>query len=242
MASRYDFRFRLSDWNGIIEEANERADGCESTLPPLDLVTAPHKWSVTDITTVRDRADEICKNNPTFVAPLVKWERTAWLELHDALAIYNCDCGCTPGYAQMVASLDGGYSYLPHTATSWDAWWTQVSDDPIRYQWHLQASTDFSQANGQMYGYPTVSGADHEIYGFLNWHDSSGGGYVQHYETISNLGIINTDCDGLVTNGGPASFTFTFPSGLGDWYSMYPIGVDGVGIGTRWSTAGAACC
>ncbi len=242
MACRPALRFRLSDWNDIIEEANSRTEGCESTLPLLDLLTAPHKWSVSDITTVRDRAGEICVNDPTFIAPLVKWNRAAWLELHEALAIYNCDCGCTPGYAAMIASLDGGYSYLPHTATSWNPWYTQVSEDPIRYQWHLIAETDFSQSNGQMYGYPTVSGANHEICGFVNWHDSSGYGYVTHSETIRNIGTIVTDCDGIVTNGGPAYFQFDFPTGLGDWYSMYPIGVDGVGIDTRWDTSGATCC
>ena len=145
MASRTDFRFRVLDWNEIIDEANSRAAGCESTLPPLDLVTAPHKWSVSDITDARDRADAICKNAPAFAAPLVKWTRVPWAELHDALAILELRLWLhNPVMPIMVASLDGGYSYSRTYRRQWDAWYTQVSDDPIEYQWHILAHNNFS--------------------------------------------------------------------------------------------------
>lgn len=86
--------WKLTDWNDIIQRVNDLSQnpdsGCDA-LEPLEEVTDPHRWSVMDIETVRDRLLEICKDNE-FSAETVKWKQDIVDEINAAIATGWCDC------------------------------------------------------------------------------------------------------------------------------------------------------
>ena len=87
----------IDGWNGLLERINYLADhpseGCDP-IAPLDLVTAPHKWSETDIAAARSKLVEICSDNVFYAPSTGKWLQTIIDELDEA--IDNGWCNCEP--------------------------------------------------------------------------------------------------------------------------------------------------
>jgi len=88
----------LDAWNSLLGRINSLAsfppEGCDP-VAQLPLVTAPHKWTVQDITAAQDKLREICSDN-TFTAavPGGKWRKLYIDELDEA--IDNGWCNCEP--------------------------------------------------------------------------------------------------------------------------------------------------
>jgi hypothetical protein len=96
MAATYPLK--LVAWNNILTRINNLAsfppDGCDP-IAQLPLVTAPHKWSVQDITAAQNKLKEICSENTfTTAVPGGKW-RKLYIDELDA-AIDNGWCNCEP--------------------------------------------------------------------------------------------------------------------------------------------------
>jgi len=86
----------LAAWNSVITQVNTLAQappsGC-SAQTALTLVTAPHRWSKTDVTQVQTTLKAICSNN-TFSTIPDKWQQSILDEINTALAVGWCNCGC----------------------------------------------------------------------------------------------------------------------------------------------------
>ena len=100
-------------------------------LEALPEVEANHKWSVSDVTGLRDRLIEICADN-TFDAPTTRWIYSILGELGDAIDAGWCGCGglWTGPYSVDYSSTtisDGYHSNSTSTSESWDC-----NDDGIR--------------------------------------------------------------------------------------------------------------
>jgi hypothetical protein len=86
--------WKLSDWNAIIRRFNALISaGCVGGVP-LEEVTPPHKWSISDLQIMRDKLTEMCSGTPAFTTPLDIWRQSTVDELN--AAIDNCQCTCDP--------------------------------------------------------------------------------------------------------------------------------------------------
>lgn len=87
----------IDGWNGLLEQINYLAqhppEGCDP-IAPLDLVTAPHKWSTADIQAARDKLMEICSDNVFYAPSTGKWRQEIIEELDEAIS--NGWCNCEP--------------------------------------------------------------------------------------------------------------------------------------------------
>jgi hypothetical protein len=92
--------FKLSDWNGIITDVNNKIDDCDCELPYLPLADSNHLWSAADIVAMRTTLQNLCiGSSPTFTAPLVKWSQAIVDELQTAIS--QCSC-ISPGAPYFV--------------------------------------------------------------------------------------------------------------------------------------------
>jgi hypothetical protein len=101
--------WKRSDWNDIIQRVNALCTnpdpGCDA-LSTLDEVPENHKWSVGDITSVRNKLTEICDEN-TFSAELVKWKQDIIDEIEAAIDAGWCNCcaDCSNAFGTVVTYL-----------------------------------------------------------------------------------------------------------------------------------------
>lgn len=112
--------FKLSDWNDLIQQVNTLAidpdTGCDP-LDPLDEVTAPHRWSKSDIQSIQDKLIEICEDN-TFDTIPDKWMQSTVDEINEAIAAGWCGCDdCVPpcsdaGYEAEYFASHVGYGCI----------------------------------------------------------------------------------------------------------------------------------
>jgi hypothetical protein len=114
MAATYPLT--IERWNGLLGRINALArnppDGCDA-VEELPLVTAPHKWSETDIAAARAKLGEICSTN-SFDAPSTgKWLKATIDELEEAIENGWCGCEeercCVPRGSGTVQINPGGY-------------------------------------------------------------------------------------------------------------------------------------
>jgi len=111
----------IEEWNDLIDRINDLGahlpPGCQtdSSTPP-DTVTAPHQWSVSDITEAQNRLKDICPNAEfTTVSPGDKWRQAYIDELNDVLDNASAEwCGCeeaccVPQGSGTVQINPGGY-------------------------------------------------------------------------------------------------------------------------------------
>jgi len=117
MAALYPLR--LDAWNNVLTRINNLAsfppEGCDP-VDELPLVTAPHKWTVQDITAAQDKLKEICSDNTfTTASPGDKWRKLCIDELDEAIDNGWCDCEepcCIPqgeGTVWINSPYGGGY-------------------------------------------------------------------------------------------------------------------------------------
>ena len=224
-----------ADWNDIIRRINDVAEAC-SFGDLLQEVPASHVWSVADITVVRDRLAEMCANSPGFSADLVKWK----LEIIDELneAINDCDCGCTQALVDDTRSLHGQASYVYHTYgnTQWlyNEWFG--GDDHWHFQWTYKQDYDYTVAIGMGYGQQGMRNVGHTCKFRLEWWYWPWEGPMQFLSSEEELGLVETNCDGMVTAAPAGTYVKTFPQDyrVAMQPSGWPFQV--------WNTAGAACC
>ena len=87
----------LAYWNNIILSginalARTPPEGCDP-LEELELVTAPHKWTVQDIAAAQNKLKEICSDNTfTTALPGGKWRKLHIDELWEAIDNGWCNC------------------------------------------------------------------------------------------------------------------------------------------------------
>ncbi len=90
--------YTKDDWNKLIEQINEKLQNppedtdCEP-IAPIELVDDNHRWSVDDITTVRNKLTQMCKDN-TFTAELKYWSQDIVDELDSAADWCECEDEC----------------------------------------------------------------------------------------------------------------------------------------------------
>lgn len=82
-------KLTLERWNSLIEQVNELADECD--LEHLDQVTAPHKWSKSDVQQMQDKLRDICDDNEFSDVP-EKWKQSIIDEFEEAIAAGACCC------------------------------------------------------------------------------------------------------------------------------------------------------
>jgi len=115
----------IDAWNGLLGDINYLAEhppeGCDP-VAPLELVTAPHKWSETDIAAARDKLTEICSENVFYAPSTGKWLEAIVDELWDAIDNGWCNCEpeipcCIPngqGTVWIVGPGGGYYVTIPY--------------------------------------------------------------------------------------------------------------------------------
>lgn len=81
--------YTLSDWNDLLEQINALVAECPG-VSELQLVTAPHVWTVQDVLDAQNKLIELCDDN-SFSTP-VKWLQSMVDELEAAVANGVCCC------------------------------------------------------------------------------------------------------------------------------------------------------
>jgi len=100
MSAYYDLSrpYHINDWNNLIGAVNGRiqypppATGCDG-LDPLEYVTDPHRWAVSDVQEMRDKLSETCKDI-SFSAELDLWKPEIIDEIEAAMNQAWCDDCC----------------------------------------------------------------------------------------------------------------------------------------------------
>lgn len=144
MAATY--ALTIAGWNGLLEQINYLAghppEGCDP-IAPLELVTAPHKWSTADIAAARAKLEEICSDN-VFSAPSTgRWLLSIVDELYEA--IDNGWCNCEPEIPCCIPAGNG---------TVWidgpgGGYWVTIPYWQVIEQ-YLYGNIDYSQAEAAL--------------------------------------------------------------------------------------------
>jgi hypothetical protein len=109
----------LDAWNGLLGRINSLAsfppEGCDP-VDELPLVSAPHKWSIEDITAAQNKLTEICSDN-TFTAamPGGKWRALYIDELDEA--VDNGWCNCEPPIPCCIPQGEGTIWIEPYSGS-----------------------------------------------------------------------------------------------------------------------------
>ena len=125
--------FTRANWNSIIQQVNNLATNPpsgHSALPTLAEVPAGHRWSVADITAVRNKLLAICAAN-SFAAPVVQWKKAIIDEINTAINNGWCGAGILAIGVEDDTFDPGFYGHLTNTTCS----------DPDHYQVVIRANS-----------------------------------------------------------------------------------------------------
>jgi len=110
----------IDGWNGLLERINylcaHPSEGCDP-IAPLELVTAPHKWSETDIAAARAKLVEICEDNVFYAPSTGKWLQDIIDELDSA--VDNGWCNCEPEIPCCIPTGNGTVWVVSYGAGYW---------------------------------------------------------------------------------------------------------------------------
>lgn len=142
-------------WSDIITRVNNLAvnpaAGCNA-VAPLDVFFS-YRWSVSEITAVRNKLKEICATN-SFSAPTLKWTEAIIAEIETAISRGWCGCAAWTGPYEIP--FTPSYRTFAGRTVSWSSGSGQYQVDSVRT--YLPCSDAFWWGNGFVVGPAGITG------------------------------------------------------------------------------------
>lgn len=99
--------YKIEDWNLLVQDVNEILQGppegstnCDP-IDPIDEVTDPHLWAISDVTEMRDKLKETCPDID-FSKELILWKTEIINEIEEQMDEAWCNCETEPEEIDIV--------------------------------------------------------------------------------------------------------------------------------------------